>query len=252
MRKILFITFITTIIFLIFFQETLFAQTTTPTSSISQELQQKLLNQIASKAAQLKLTEKRGIIGTVKEAKDTSITLVDTTGNTRFVDVDELTEFSSSSKSFGISDIEKGMVLGVLGLYNKDSRRLLARDISTLTLPTVVSGQVSEIDKENFQLYILTEKDRVKIDVQDITRTYSYLEDELSLSGFSKITQEVTIVAIGYPDSTDKEMILAQRIIIFPNIPKNPKIISKPNILDNSVTIPPSTGSGLKIQPITE
>jgi len=141
-------------------------------------------------------------------------------------------------------------VLGVLGLYNKDSRRILARDVDVITLPTVVVGAVSEIDKKNFQLMIATEKNPVKIDIENITKTYSYSSDELAASGFSKITQDETIVVTGYPDSTDKTMVLASRMIIFPDIPKNPKIISAPNALDNMTTIIPSTGSGKKITPI--
>jgi len=90
MKKTFFLIFATLIVFSAFAAKNLFAATPVPpTSSVDQELQQKLLNQIASKAAQLKLTEKRGIIGTVTESKDTSITLTDVNGNTRFVDVDE-------------------------------------------------------------------------------------------------------------------------------------------------------------------
>ena len=78
-----------------------------------------------------KLVEKRGIIGTVTDSSDTQITVTDIAGNIRFVDVDELTKFySSDSKTFGISDIKNGMTIGVLGLYNKQSRRILAREVN--------------------------------------------------------------------------------------------------------------------------
>src|ERR1035437_9874018 len=76
-----------------------------PTPIISSSLLEKVANEIASKTAQLNLVEKRGIIGTVTDSSGTQITLSDLNGNIRFVDVDELTKFSSSSsKSYGISD----------------------------------------------------------------------------------------------------------------------------------------------------
>jgi len=254
MKKITLILLIILIFFIFFAPKgiLLAASTLTPTSD--QTLEQKLLNQIASKAAQLHLTEKRGIIGTVSAATDTQITITDLSGNTRFVDVDELTKFSSaSSDTFGISDIKNGMALGVLGLYNKDSRRLLARDVVTLTLPKVVIGAVDSIDKKNFQFIVATETNPVKIDVESVTKTYSYTSDGgLVPSGFSKMTVGETVIVSGYPDSTDKTMILSSKTILFPNLPKDPKINSISQALDNSVTIVPSTGSGKKITPIVK
>jgi hypothetical protein len=250
MKKYL-ITFMSLTFTFLLFSNSAFAQTPT-TSAINQEIQQKLLKQIASKAAQLKLTEKRGMIGIVDEVKDTSLTLTDLSGNTRFVDVDELTKFfSATNKSIGISDIEKGDTIGVLGLYNKDSRRLLAREINILKTPKVVVGAVSEIDKKNFQLVVGTEKESIKVDVANITKTYAYEKEDLETSGFSKIATDETIIVIGYPDSTDEKMIVASRIIIFPSIPKNPRIISAPKI-ETDESVVPSTGSGKKLTPIVE
>src|ERR1035437_5362298 len=86
---------------------TIFTKTTLadiPTPTTNPSLLQKVANEIASKTAQLNLVEKRGIIGTVTDVSGTQITLSDLNGNTRFVDVDELTKFSStSSNSYGIS-----------------------------------------------------------------------------------------------------------------------------------------------------
>ena len=84
------------------------AATPTPEDKI-RELRDQLITNIASRVAQLKLVEKRGIIGKVISVTSTQITVADVHGVTRFVDVDELTKFSSpaSKAAYGISDIAK-------------------------------------------------------------------------------------------------------------------------------------------------
>jgi hypothetical protein len=218
------------------------AQTSTPT------VNQALLNAIASKTAQLNLVEKRGIIGVVTDSSDTQITLTDLNGNIRFIDVDELTKFNSSStKSYGISDVTKGAIIGVIGLFNKDSRRILARSVDQIaSLPKFIQGAVGSVDRANFQITVVTlQNKKVVIDVTDITKTYSYTANSTDFvkSGFSKITAGQNIIIIGFAE-TSGSAISAGRIIIFPDIPPAPGI--------NVQEIIPSTGSGMKLTPIVK
>src|SRR5579859_8020118 len=117
-----------------------------------------LKTRIASRVAQLNLVEKRGIIGTVVETAGTEMKITDMQNNIRFVDVDELTKFSSPSAkgTFGISDLTKGTIVGVLGNYNKDSKRILARFVNVLTFPQTFSGVVDSVDTKNYQFTITT------------------------------------------------------------------------------------------------
>ncbi len=222
-----------------------------PTPTTNPSLLEKLSNEIASKTAQLNLVEKRGIIGTVTDSSDTQITLDDVNGNIRFVDVDELTKFSSSStKSLGISDIKKGMQIGVLGLYNKQSRRILAREVATIdTFPDIIYGQISNIDATNFEITVVKPNgNKEVIEVEDITRTYSFSTGSLVKSGFSKISQGQTVFVVGFPDKQDPTKLLSSKIIVLPGIQL--KYLSITPI--QSPTIPPSTGSGIKLFPITK
>jgi hypothetical protein len=59
------------------------------------QISDQLITNIASRVAQLKLVEKRGIIGVVTNTTNTQITVTDSQNNTRFIDVDELTKFSN-------------------------------------------------------------------------------------------------------------------------------------------------------------
>jgi len=213
------------------FRFSLFANAVTPTpEDMTQEIRDQLITNIASRVAQLKLVEKRGIIGTVTEITNTQITITDLQNNTRFVDVDELTKFSNQAfkGAFGISDITKDTSVGILGLYNKESRRILARFVSVITIPIIIHGGVSAIDNENFSINITTEEGKqMAVDVENLTRTYSYTQkDDYIRSGFSKIKENFNILAIGVLDKKDKNKLIATRIIFFPEIPSSPKVNS--------------------------
>ncbi len=232
--------------------------TTTP-SPVEKEKTTEVLNdlkeRIASRVAQLKLVEKRGVIGSVTQSTDTQITLTDKKGNKRLIDVDELTRFSSpgTKGSFGISDISKGMQLDVLGLYNKQSRRILARFITVVTNPLYVHGTISSIDDDDFVIEVASEDGKTRIvDIETVTKTLAYSKEAgLGKSGFSKITTGQHVIVIGFPNKKDAKRIIASRILIFPDIPKNPRIIIPQPALDEETTTVPSTGSGKKITPLS-
>jgi len=226
----------------------------TPTPGGLEQQISDLKDKIASRVAQLKLVDKRGLIGVVIDVTQTQITLTDIHGNTRFVDVDELTKFTSPSakSSFGISDITKGTTLGVLGLYNKESRRILARFVTVLILPTNFSGAVSDVDTKNFTVTVVTaNKKTYSVDVESDTKTNSFDGTSLIKAGFSKIQQGQRIMVIGYADAKDPKHITASRILLFPTLPIDPSItIIKPEDLRLKGTIVPATGSGVKLTPL--
>lgn len=205
------------------------AATSTPKDEAA-EIRDQLITNIASRVAQLKLVEKRGIIGKVSNVTNTQITVADLQNNTRFVDVDELTKFSNPAVkgAFGISDIVKDSTVGILGLYNKESRRILARFVNVITISTVIQGGVSAIDNENFSLSIATEEGKqMTVDVENLTRTYSYAQKgDYVRSGFSKIKENYNIIVIGVLDKKDEGRLIATRIIFFPEIPISPKVNS--------------------------
>jgi TolA-binding protein len=187
-----------------------------------------LKERIASRVAELNLVEKRGIIGTVKETTGNQITITDLAGKTRFVDVDEITKFSSpNSKNFGLSDLTKGTKISILGLYNKQSQRILARFIGVFVVPAYISGRISGIDDKNYTLTIISEDQKeTKIDIETgITISAYTKEDGMSKYGFSKFEIGDKITAAGFPDNKDPKLLVASRVLVLPQLPQNPKII---------------------------
>ncbi|MDP3940921.1 MAG: hypothetical protein Q8Q49_01285 [bacterium] len=219
---------------------TLAAETATPSPSPKKSLPgdsltkeiTNLKEKIASRVAELKLVEKRGIVGIVTEVKDTEITLSDSKGNTRFVDVDELTKFtgSDSKATFGISDIKKDMSLAILGRYNKQSERLLARFVKQITLPKFLSGTITDIDKTGFSFSLKDASGKtIDIDVENVTKTQSYTkENGVVRSGFSKLFVGDSVVLSGFPDKKDPTRIVATRVLLLSDFTKKTEIESSP------------------------
>lgn len=207
-----------------------FAQTATPKpsvssspTSISDSTQiEKIKDLVASRVAELKLVEKRGILGTVTQVTSTQITLTDIKNKRRIVDIDEITKFSSpSSKTFGISDIEKGDTLGVVGLLNKGTDHILARFVNTVSsMPTLFDGVITDVDRRNYVVTAVNEKgDKTLIDIETSTKISSYTKDDSMVkSGFSKVSAGERIYVSGFMDDTEKNQLNADRIIHFPEL----------------------------------
>lgn len=227
--------------FLCFFgvTQTSHAQTATPKaeptqaeesedeSTLSDQIND-LKDKIASRVASLKLVDKRGIIGTVTEVKDTQITITDPQQKKRIIDIDEITKFSSPSakSTFGISDINVGSEVSVIGLYNKQSRRILGRFVETITKPIFITGVISEKNEKEFTISVLTNNDMTTtIDIERLTKTNTYSdEDEIVKAGFTQLEVGDRVVVTGYPVE-EKNRLTGIRILRLPEAPKHPDII---------------------------
>lgn len=188
----------------------------------------KLKDKIASQVAKMDLVEKRGFIGTITDVSATQITVNDLHNKTRFIDVDEITKFASPSAkaSFGISDLTKGTMISALGTYNKESQHLLARFINVVSKSAFLTGHITDIDRSNYDLY-LTSDDNKKtyVDIEAFTKTYSYTQaTDFKKSGFSKIETGNRAVIIGDFDPNNPSHVIANRILIFPDLPPDPNI----------------------------
>jgi hypothetical protein len=219
----------------------------------------KLKDKIASRVSELNLVEKRGVIGTVTEASANKITVTDPEGKTRFIDVDEITKFTSATNkaTFSISDITKGTKIAVIGLYNKESKRLLARFIQLTVDPQYVQGTISAVDKKNFQVTITTEDQKQQlVDIVTTTKITSYDKDAgLVKAGFSALQVGDRATAIGYTDKKDPNLLVASRLMNLVGLPRNPKIVVQEQPASDSAkpevsTTPAAGASGTtKISP---
>lgn len=229
--------------------------TTSPTDAADIDRIQKIKDLVASKVAELKLVEKRGLLGTVTQTSSTQITIEDTAGNRRIIDIDELTKFQkdNDAKNFGVSDIKNGTTLSLIGLYNKETKRLLARFISkAVNIPVYFEGVVISKNAKDFTLKATDEKGTQKtIDVQSSTKISLYAKDtNTTKSGFTKVEIGQRILVAGFDDLKEKNMINASRLIHFKDLPPSAEMKKQLDIANLEKDTPVSTGSGTKLTPI--
>lgn len=246
----------TLIFFMAFTSQAYAATTPTPNVTNSPKLDKQinqLKDKIASRVSQLNLVEKRGIIGTIKEIKGNKIILTDINGHMISADVDEITKFTSvtARRTASVSDLTKGMQISVLGLYNKESKRILARFIKIEVIPVRYSGTITTLDPKNFIVTATTDDQKeIKINVNTTTKLLSYTKDasELTKYGFSKLAVGDRITVVGYPDKKDPTLTNADRLIVYIGTPKNPNItVATPT---PGTTIAPTSAGAKKINPI--
>lgn len=229
------LTFIFCLLILFLYTQQSYSATTTPvptkstpTDEESLKQMEKIKDLVASRVAELKLVDKRGILGKVVTTTNSQITLIDNKDKNRIIDIDEITKFSNeNSKSYGISDVKKGDMLGIIGLYNKDTERLLARFVDRISaLPTHFEGVITGIDKINFQLFATDENGNKRIiDIVPSTKNFTYSKDQGQIkSGFSKFSLGERIFASGFPDSKIKNQLNTVRIVSFPQLPPSEKM----------------------------
>lgn len=221
MKQILSI--ITLLTLLIAHTGTIFATSEESQASNSAEMKtiEKIKEMVADKVSKLNIIEKRGFIGTVQDTSNTQITVQDLHGKKRFIDIDELTKFQESigsSKTFGISDVQKGDRLAFVGQYNTETERLLARFVTkTDSIPQHIDGIVTSIDDDEFIITVTTEKkEKILIDIERSTDTRSYdAKEGMQDSGFSQIKTGEKVLIVGFPDEKEENRFSASRVLHF-------------------------------------
>lgn len=211
--------------------------TPTPTKSESDKMEAQitdLKDRVASRVAQLKLVEKRAFTGTVNDVSNTEITIKNMQQENQIIDVDEITKFSSldnKDTNFGISDLKKGMDITALGLYNKESDKLLARFVAVITSPVFVFGKVTNIDRKEYTMTVTTSDNKnMVVDIETTTKTVDYTSHIFTKAGFSKVSLNDQVAVIGYPNNKGPNRIEGGRIMILNNLSNtpSPSVTTKP------------------------
>lgn len=221
-----------------------------PESDEEIERVQRIKDIVASKVAELNLVEKKGIIATVTEVGSTEIKGVDYKDNNITIDVDELTKFDFDDENFGISDLEVGQIYSFVGLYNRDSEKLLARFISQpASIPDYIDGAISELNEDDFQISLIDKDGNTYlVDIENSTDTVVIDEEGgLEESGFSSLEVGQRVIAVGFIDE-DNEM-SASRLIHFALIPPTVEVLAN---LEEETTTATGSSNTLEILEVEE
>lgn len=186
----------------------------TPAASTKSKIDE-IKEKIASTVAQLNLVSKRVFVGDITKLEK-SVIAIERDGQAKIIDVDELTKYN---KDLTFSDLEIGDSLVAIGIYNKETRRLLARFVFVKILPIQISGVVREVDIKGGTISVEDKKRNTifTVDIEKSTKTTNYTKAEgITKSGLSKIEIGQRAHIHGLPSKDEENRITATRILLLP------------------------------------
>ncbi len=203
-------------------------ETETPTPKVSpttiEDSEVKALKEkIATKVAELRQKNNKAISGTVASLTNNVIKIKTQDDKDYDVKIDDtLTKYyqinGNQKSEVGFSDIGKNDYIIVTGVI--DDKKIEANAIYLDILYLVKSGKVTEVDKENYSLSVITtEKDNYTLDIETYTKQQLLNIKTLALEavGFSKIKEGDTIQFVVKKTATEKEnRFSAQKILLIP------------------------------------
>lgn len=226
--------------------------TPTPKSRID-EIKEKVANTVAS----LNLVQKKGFIGIVQSIDKTQF-IVNTSNGAQVVEFDELTKIQSVEKGKTVnkkpSDVKQGVEGEFIGIYNKDSKKLLGRVIVLTSELSHYAGTVSEIDIKGSTISIddkvTNQKVTVTIDKNSKLTNYT-ASGTFAKIDLSKIEIGQRIQLIAKDDPTDNTKQIATRILVFPSKSITPAVSSQKASPSATLapTKSPTTAPAKKITP---
>lgn len=178
-----------------------------------------LKDKVATKVAELRQTEKKGITGLVDQISDTEMTLQ--AGNDKvtvnFTEDTPLFSITGKKEEGDFKDIDKGTVILALGYYDKDQKILDGRTIYIINQkPMFLLGKIADIDRENYTVTVKGKdgKDSI-VDIETYSRTFAIGDKNSTVkSGFSKLSIGDLIQMIGTPNAKEDNRYSANRILV--------------------------------------
>ncbi|MCL4364515.1 hypothetical protein M1328_04735 [Patescibacteria group bacterium] len=170
------------------------SSTLSPSASDSSAIEQ-LKEKVANKVEQIRKENNRAIAGTVTDVSSASIsiTTADKTGYEIKLD-DALTKYyqilGTTEKEIKLQDIKKGGYVIAEGVIND---KTIAANAVYIDQPYLVdSGKISEVDKENYDIKVVTsDKTVYTLSIENYTKQEMVNIKTLAIEriGFSKIIQ---------------------------------------------------------------
>ena len=178
---------------------------------------------IASTVAELNLVSKKAFVGEITRLEKNQIS-IDKNGETKILEVDELTKYIAVDEDnkrgeIKFSNLSIGNRILAIGLYNKDSRKLLARIIMLKNIPANITGVVREVDIKDGTITV-EERKKSKtliIDIEKTTKISLYsMGGGIAKSGLSKIEIGQRAHVFGNLNEEEEDRIGALRILLLP------------------------------------
>lgn len=194
------------------------AQTTSPKAEGQQV--EDLKDRLATKVAELAVSEPRAFNGIIKSTSLTSL-VIETTNKTLKIELtDDITAYKltgTKKQTIKTDDLKAQMNVTVIGQYDTTLELLKAKVIYVEPeIPMSVAGRIKDINQKGFSLKITTASGTdFTVDYEKLTKaTINNLTGESVKVGFSKIPSDKLAIITGTRNEDDDQRISADRIFI--------------------------------------
>jgi len=184
----------------------------------------KMRDRLANKVAEITQKNNKAVSGFVKEKQKNAFTLTSLEGKDTSIKLDDtLTKYyqvvSNKRQEVKYDNIEKNDFVIVSGVNNDEG--VTANFVYIDEVFKILSGKVTEVDKDNYQLKVTTtEKDNYSLNIESSTKQFllNVKTLELEKSGFSKIKEGDTIHFTFRFAQKDKDNLIVtpQRLVVIP------------------------------------
>jgi hypothetical protein len=222
------------------------AGTPAPTSQL-----ENLKERLATKVAELRQSQKKAIYGKIKATSVSTITVETKTSDVKIELTDGITvfqEIKGKRTELTTEDLAKDDNVVVFGDYDTGLDLLKAKVIVIQAAPLVrISGVVSEIDKKEFTVAIVTKEDVTYIvDIEKTTAMFEFDKTQgVVKGGFSRLQNGVTAHIVGTAVPKEENRISAGRFLDMGNlsgtVTPTPTTETTPTATASGTTTPKAT-----------
>jgi len=212
------------LIFFTFLIVPAFGQTASPSSSISEEDEaiDILKEKVANSVIKTRKENNKAISGWLIEKKDETLKIKNEGLEYEVKLDDALTKYfriqGTGKKEIETNDLAENDYLIVTGVEN--DKTVVANTIFVDERLLVFSGKITQVDKENYMLKIVTNaKEEIDLDIENSTKQsmINIKNYQIEQSGFSKIKEGDTISFVVTASEADKKTkYSAKKILIIP------------------------------------
>jgi len=194
-----------------------------PTATIEEKDIQNLKEKIATKVAELRERNNKAVSGFVTSTSDSTIKIKDENDVEYQIKLDDaLTKYyqitGTQAKEIKSSDIKKGSFIITTGVEN--DKVITANTIYVDEMFLVKSGKITEVDKSNFALKVISsDKDNYTLEIETTTKQQMVNVKTLGAetAGFSKIKEGDTIHFVVKKTGNEKDnTYTAVKILVIP------------------------------------
>ena len=194
-----------------------------------------LKEKIATKVAQIRESEKGARLGTIKELKENTITLI-TKGKEEKITLNEDTLYykitDGNKKEASHNDIKNSLTISAFGYFNQLGEPLQAKFIFIQEIPARLAGKIADLNKSDYTLTVKTKDGNQIIDFEKYTKTTLFQPGKgKSAGGFSKFNLNDSVFIAADPHENEENRYHALRILQ----------ISNPQIIPSETATPSAT-----------